>query len=76
MAAEVKTGKSAKDKRSKKIFRFFKEVRSELKKVVWPNRKQLLNSTVSVLLACLLVGALIWISDWLLLLIVSNTLTG
>lgn len=75
MAADVKTGKSAKDKRSKRIIRFFKEVRSELKKVVWPNRRQLFNSTVSVLLTCLIVGALIWVSDRLLLLVVYNTLT-
>jgi preprotein translocase subunit SecE len=76
MAAEVKTSKSAKDKRIKRIFRFFKEVRSELKKVVWPNRRQLVNSTISVLLTCLLIGAVIWISDLLLLQVVTKTLTG
>ena len=36
---------------------------NKLKKVIWPNRKQLINNTVTVLVSCLLVGALLWIID-------------
>ncbi|MGI6777959.1 MAG: preprotein translocase subunit SecE [Acetivibrionales bacterium] len=50
----------------KGIVRFFKEIRTELKKVVWLSWKQLKNNTITVLLACLLVGAVIWIADLLL----------
>ncbi len=71
MAADVK-----KEKLFKRIGRFFREVKNELKKVVWPNRKQLLNSTVSVLMICLLVGAVIWIADQLLYQIVTKAITG
>ena len=71
MAADVK-----KEKFFKRVGRFFREVKNELKKVVWPNRKQLLNSTVSVLMICLLVGAVIWIADQLLYQIVTKAITG
>jgi preprotein translocase subunit SecE len=54
--------------------KFFKELRSELKKVVWLNMKQLKNNTVTVLLACLLVGSIIWIADILLDELVKLTL--
>lgn len=64
MSENARTSKLA--KLGKNFVRFFKDIKNELKKVVWPTRKQLINSTVSVLLICLLVGAVIWISDELL----------
>ncbi len=72
MAAE----KGGKLKAGKKIVKLFKEIRSELKKVIWPNREQLTNNTITVLLACFLIGIIIWIADFVLNLIVRNTLTG
>jgi preprotein translocase subunit SecE len=47
----------------KDIFKFFKEVKGELKKVIWPDRKQLTNNTLTVLISCCIVGVLIWIAD-------------
>lgn len=32
-----------------RIGKFFREVRSEMKKVSWPKRKELVNSTITVL---------------------------
>jgi preprotein translocase subunit SecE len=46
-----------------KLVKFAKEVRSELKKVLWPTRNQVINNTIIVLLVCLLVGGVIWIFD-------------
>lgn len=60
---------------NKKFVRFFKDIRTELKKVIWPTRKQLVNSTVSVLLICLLIGAVIWISDTVLGILIDWTLS-
>jgi|LSQX01.2.fsa_nt_gb preprotein translocase subunit SecE len=65
MAEEVK-GASAKGKFSNtriKLVRFFKDIKSELKRVVWPSRTQLINNTITVLLTCLLVGSIIWVVD-------------
>lgn len=46
------------------MVRLYKEVRAELKKVIWPNRTQLINNTATVLIFCLIVGAIIWIADF------------
>ena len=47
----------------KRISKWFREMRSELKKVVWPSRKQLIQNTLVVLLCVLVVGVFIWIFD-------------
>ena len=46
------------------ICRYFRELRSELKKVVWPTPKQLLKNTVIVLVCVLVVGVFIWVFDF------------
>ena len=43
---------------------WFREMKSELKKVVWPTRKTVLANTGTVLLCSLLIGACIWIFDF------------
>ena len=47
-----------------KVCKYFRELRSELKKVVWPNKKTVVKNTGTVLLCSLLVGACIWIFDF------------
>lgn len=44
--------------------RWFREMRSELKKVVWPTPKQTANNSVIVVISVLIVGAFIWLFDW------------
>ena len=44
----------------------FREMKSELKKVVWPNRKTVTKNTGTVLGMSLLIGACIWIFDGVL----------
>ncbi|MCL2003860.1 MAG: preprotein translocase subunit SecE [Oscillospiraceae bacterium] len=39
-----------------RLARWFRETRSELKRVVWPTRKQLINNTAIVLCAVIAVG--------------------
>jgi len=43
--------------------KFLKGVRSELKKVNWPTRKDLTNNTTVVIISCILATALLWILD-------------
>ena len=43
---------------------WFREMKSELKKVVWPNKKTVLKNTGTVLLCSLVIGACIWIFDF------------
>ena len=42
---------------------FIKSVRAELKKVSWPNRKELKSYTAVVISVCLLAALGIWIAD-------------
>ena len=53
------------------IVKYFKSVKSEMKKVVWPTFKQVKNNTIIVLIAILLVGILIWALDF----VFQNTLS-
>ena len=38
----------------KNIAKFFRDTRSEMKKVVWPNKKQVINNTLVVLVVVLI----------------------
>ena len=46
------------------IARYFRELRSELKKVVWPTPKQVLKNTLIVVACVLVVGVFIWLFDF------------
>ena len=48
----------------KRVVRFFRDYKSEYKKIVWPNYKDVAKNTFIVLVMCLLIGALIWIVDF------------
>ena len=57
------------------LSKWFREMKSELKKVVWPSGKETMKNTGTVLLCSLIVGAFIWIFDAVAVLAV-NTLIG
>ncbi len=65
----------AEEKKVKDRGRWFREMKSELKKVVWPTGKETMKNTGTVLLCSLIVGAFIWIFDAVAVLAV-NTLIG
>lgn len=72
-----KPDKAGKDKKSKvdekkakpgmgqRIGRWFREMKSELKKVMWPTPKQTINNTLIVIACVIVVGVFIWAFDWL-----------
>ena len=43
--------------------RFISESWAELKKVEWPNQRQVLTGTVVVIIACAIVGGYLWLAD-------------
>ena len=47
-----------------RIRKYFRELRSELKKVVWPTPQQVLKNTLIVLVCVLVVGVFIWLFDF------------
>ena len=44
---------------------WFIDMKAELKRVVWPSFKKIKTNTLIVLIFVLVVGAIIWILDWL-----------
>ena len=67
MAKKEKKVKPENNKKSKKEEKnkrhFFKDFKAELKKVVWPTPKQLLNSTVAVVTIVLVIGLIVFALD-------------
>ena len=68
-AGSEKAEKAKKDKQSKpgifeRVGKWLKEMKSELKKVQWPSRKQTINNTMVVIACVVVVGIFIWIFDF------------
>ncbi len=53
------------------VRKFFRDSKSEVKKVSWPTFKQVRNNTFAVIVICLLIGAVIWVLDAALSLLMS-----
>jgi preprotein translocase SecE subunit len=47
----------------RRFWRFCHESASELKKVEWPGQNQVVQGTVVVLVACIIVGTYLWLND-------------
>ncbi len=47
-----------------RVRRYFRELRSELKKVVWPTPKQVAKNALFVVACVIVVGVLIWLFDF------------
>ncbi|MBR6521478.1 MAG: preprotein translocase subunit SecE [Oscillospiraceae bacterium] len=84
MAKEINASKPEKAKKDKEnIFaraakrtaRWFREMKSELKKVVWPTRKQTLNNVIVAVVVMVLAGIVIWAFDQLAYLIVQSLIS-
>ena len=61
---EVKESEGEKLTIPKRVVRFFRDYKSEVKKIVWPNYKDVIKNTVIVLIMCAIIGALIWLIDF------------
>lgn len=61
---EVAASKGEKLTIPKRIVRFFRDYKSEVRKIVWPGFKDVAKNTVIVLIMCLLIGIFIWLIDY------------
>ena len=69
MAEEKNVKKEKKDRG-----RWFREMRSELKKVVWPTPEKVAKNTGTVILYSALVGVCIWVFDGVAALFIKTLL--
>ena len=51
-------------KENKDKTHFLKDVKAEMKKVIWPTKKQLINNTVAVIAIVIIVGAIVFLLDF------------
>ena len=65
----------ADEKKKGGIARWFREMRSELKKVVWPSKSQIINNTLVVVACVIVVGIFIWVFDAVAQLVVNGIIT-
>ena len=56
--------KEANKKQSKDKKHFMKDFKAELKRVIWPTPKQLLNNTVAVITVVLITAAIVFVLDF------------
>ena len=59
----------------KRVSRWFREMKSELKKGVWPSKNQMINNVLVVLACVLVVGVFIWVFDAVAGLVVNGIIT-
>ena len=68
-SAPARADKKAKDEKKskpgffKRVAKWFKEMKSELKKVQWPGWKQVAKNTGIVIACVIVVGIFIWVFD-------------
>ena len=55
----------------KKAGKFFKDCKGEIKKIVWPGKKQVINNTIVVIVMVLIAAVVLWGLDSLLGLLVQ-----
>lgn len=53
----------AKEKETKNKKSFFKDFKAELKKVIWPTPKQLVNNTIAVVVIVIITAAVVFVLD-------------
>ncbi|HAN43637.1 MAG TPA: preprotein translocase subunit SecE [Sphaerochaeta sp.] len=51
----------------KKLFKYFKECRLEMKKVAWPNKATIISSTKIVIITTIIFAVLLGLVDFVLL---------
>lgn len=50
-------------KKGNRFLRFFKETKAEMKKVTWPNKKQLLHNTIIILVFIIITCVILSVCD-------------
>ena len=59
----------------KKVAKWWREMKSELKKVVWPTRKQVMKNTVVAVTVMVVSGIVLWAFDQVAMLVVQTLIS-
>ena len=62
--AQTSVSKPAKKKKKQsKIVKWFRDMKSELKKVTWPSKKQVINNSLVVIVVEIAAAIVLWVFD-------------
>ena len=61
--APEKKQKEKKPKKNGGFGKYFRDLKGEFKKIVWPSKKQIINNTIVVIVAIIVCGVFIWAMD-------------
>ena len=67
---------AAERRRGGGLFRFIEESVGELRKVEWPGQNQVVQGTVVVIIACVIIGTYLYVADQIFNKFVSKVLLG
>lgn len=65
-ADKADSEKSVKEKSAKKKSGFFRSLKAEFKKVVWPNKETIIKETTAVVVVTVILGAIIALLDFVI----------
>ena len=77
--AETKSGKKKQNWFQRAwagLNRWFREMKSELKKVVWPTRKQVMKNTIVAVTVMVVSGIVLWAFDQVAMLVVQTLISS
>lgn len=60
----VNSSKKEKKGIFRRVFNYFKELKSELKKVVWPGKKKLFSGTMIVIITVIVIALFVVLADF------------
>lgn len=63
MADEKKNDKSRKPSLFARAGKWWRELKAEIRKIVWPTKQQTINNVLVVIAAVLIVGVFVWVLD-------------
>ena len=61
--APEKKQKEKKPNKQNGVSKYFRDLKGEFKKIVWPSKKQIINNTIVVIVAIVVCGVFIWAMD-------------
>ncbi|MBE0476666.1 MAG: preprotein translocase subunit SecE [Coriobacteriia bacterium] len=64
-------GKAAKPNISQRLAQYLRDVRAEMRRVVWPNRAEVTNSSVVVITTLLIFVIMVFVTDQVVLFLVN-----
>ncbi len=62
--AKPEKKKEKKAKKGNPVGKYFRDLKGEFKKIVWPSKKQIINNTIIVIIAIIVIGIFIWAIDF------------